>query len=131
MTRTRMITAALVTLGLATAMHLDWHVARPTVHHLSLGWDWHWVIAVPVFALTAWYVVRAWPDAVLGASVAILGTASLLAAVVEPAWEYGTGASFEWAFGRARVAGFGAFLVTGIITHATVVWLARNRRVRP
>src|SRR5687767_8217142 len=123
-----LINAALVTLALATAMHLDWHAARPVEHHLSLGWRWHWLLAVPSFALTAWYVQRAWPGRLLGASFTILGTASLLAAGVEPAWEYWVdGASLEWTFGRLRLAAFAAFLATGLVAYAAVMALARRR----
>jgi hypothetical protein len=125
---TRLINAGLVTVALASAIHLDWHVARPAVHHLSLGWRWHWVLAIPVFALTAWYVRRAWPGRRLAASLTIVGIASVLAAVVEPAWEYWIdGASFEWAFGRTRLAAFGAFLGAGAITHAALVVLTGRR----
>jgi hypothetical protein len=118
----------LVTLALATAMHLDWHAARPAMHHLSLGWRWHWLLAVPVFALTAWYVLRAWPARRMAASVAIIGIASVLAVLVEPAWEYWIdGATFDWAFGPLRLTAFGAFLTAGIVTYATILGLARPR----
>jgi hypothetical protein len=130
MKRSRLLSAGLVTIGLAMAMHLDWHAARPAAHHLSLGWEWHWLLAMPVFALTAWYVLRAWPERALAASVTIFGVASILATVVEPAWEHWTGATFEWAFGRTRLATFGAFLATGAITHAALAWLALKRRAR-
>jgi hypothetical protein len=83
------------------------------------------LLAVPVFALTAWYVLRAWPENRVGASFGILVVASVLAAVVEPAWEYWSGASLDWAFGRTRLAAFGAFTATGVITHAAVLSLAR------
>lgn len=126
--RTRLVSAGLVTFGLTAAMHLDWHAARPVVHPMSLGWRWHWLLAVPVFALTAWYVLRAWADRPVAASLAILGIASILAGVVEPAWEsWAGGAPLEWTFGRVRLAAFGAFLGTGVITHAALVWLARRR----
>jgi hypothetical protein len=122
------IDAVLATLGLATAMHLDWHAARPAEHHLSLGWTWHWLLAVPVCALTAWYVARAWPRRRVAASVAIFGTASILAAVVEPLWEYLVdGATLEWTFGRMRLVALAAFLITGLITHAALVNLGAAR----
>ena len=124
----RLLNAALCTIGLATAMHLDWHVARPVVHEHSLGLSWHWLLAIPVFAVIAWCVHRAWPTQALFASAIIIGIASLLAAIVEPAWEVWVGgATREWAFGRERLVAFGAFLATGLLTQAAVLALARRR----
>jgi hypothetical protein len=125
-------TLAMVTILLAIVMHLDWHAARPAVHHLSLGWRWHWLLAVPTFALTAWYVKRSWPDRLFDASLTIILTASLLAAIVEPAWEYWIdGASFNWAFGPLRIGAFAAFLLTGIVTQTGVLLLTRKADVMP
>ena len=124
----RNTSAALVTLALATAIHLDWHVARPTVHHLSLGLPAHWLLAIPVFGLGAWYVVRAWPLKLLPASIAILSSAIIIGGVVEPAWEYFLGgATFEWAFGRTRNVILAAFVATGLLSYAAVVTLLRRR----
>jgi hypothetical protein len=44
----------LVMPDIASAMHVDWHLARPAHHHLSLGWSHPWLSAVPVFAAAAW-----------------------------------------------------------------------------
>ena len=124
----RNTSATLVTVALATAIHLDWHVARPTVHHLSLGLPAHWLLAIPVFGLVAWYVVRAWPSNVSGASFAILGSAIILGGVVEPAWEYFLGgASYEWAFGRSRNMMLASFLGTGLLAYVAVVTYLRRR----
>ena len=113
--------AALVSIALATAVHLDWHVARPTVHHLSLGLPAHWLLAIPVFGLVAWYVVRVWPLSVLPASIAILGVAIVIGGVLEPAWEYFLGeASFEWAFGRTRNVILASFVGTGLLAYVAV-----------
>ena len=113
--------AALVSIALATAIHLDWHVARPTVHHLSLGLPAHWLLAIPVFGLVAWYVVRVWPLSVLPASIAILGVAIVIGGVLEPAWEYFLGgASFEWAFGRTRNVILASFVGTGLLAYVAV-----------
>jgi hypothetical protein len=127
----RSVYAALVTLGVATATHLDWHVARPTVHHLSLGLSWHWLLAVPVFALTAWYVHRAWPERRVAASVAIIGIGFAVGGIIEPAWEYFVDDSgFEWAFGAARNTGalqfLGAGLVSYILTFAVATATSRR-----
>jgi hypothetical protein len=125
----RLFKAIMVMLGLALAAHMDWHVVRPTAHHLSLGLSWHWLFAVPVFALVAWYVSSAWPAQTLGASLAMIGGGLLLGVVVEPAWEYWIEeAPFDWAFGPLRNRAAVAFAVTGIITYVLVLLMLRSRR---
>jgi len=124
----RNTSATLVAVALATAIHLDWHVARPTVHHLSLGLPAHWLLAIPVFALAAWYVVRTFPSNILTASVAILAGAIILGGVIEPAWEYFLGdASYEWAFGRARTTMLASFVGTGLVAYVACVAFLRRR----
>lgn len=123
------VSPVLVSLALATAIHLDWHVARPTTHHLSLGLPWHWLLAIPVFGLVAWYVVRAWPSKLLLASVAIVGFGILLGGVLEPAWEYCfADATFEWAFGRQRTTILAAYVGMGLLTYVAVLALLQRRR---
>ena len=118
----------LVILALATAIHLDWHVARPTTHHLSLGWSWHWALAIPVFALAAWYVSRRHAPSAIRTSAVIIGGAILLGAVIEPAWEYWLGdASFDWAFGPHRTHAALVFIIAGIATYAGVLYLLSRR----
>lgn len=124
----RFLGTGLAVLALATAIHLDWHVARPTTHHLSLGWSWHWALAIPVFALAALYVSRRHPTTPVRASAGIIGAAILLGALIEPAWEYWLGgATFDWAFGPHRMRIALVFLVAGIVTYAGVLLLLRRR----
>ena len=121
----------LLTLALATAMHLDWHLARPAEHHLSAGWGGHWLAAIPVFALVAWAVYRLRPVHLLESSVAVLGIAGLLAAVVEPGWEYLVGdAPFDWAFGPVRLIAFAAFSAVGIVAYL-ITFAILSRRTPP
>jgi hypothetical protein len=118
----RHVKDALVVFAVALATHLDWHAARPTVHHLSLGLPWHWLLAVPLFALTAWYVARAWPARRLAGSVAILGLGIFVGAVVEPAWEYWIdGAEFEWAFGTVRNTAALQFTAAGLVSYVAAL----------
>jgi uncharacterized membrane protein HdeD (DUF308 family) len=118
----RFLKDALVTIALTTAIHLDWHAARPAHHDLSLGLPWHWLLAIPTFALVAWYVARAWPGRMVVASVAIIGIASILGGGVEPVWElWVEGAPSEWAFGALRNAAFATFLAAGVVTQAAVL----------
>ena len=116
-------------LGLAVAIHTDWHFARPEHHRLSLGLSWHWLLAVPVFALAAAYVARMWPTQIRRASVAILGTAVLAAGILEPLWEYALGgATLEWAFGPQRTIALVSFIGTGIAAYVvTLAWLRRRK----
>jgi hypothetical protein len=123
----RVFGGVLVTLGLAVAIHLDWHAARPTTHHLSLGLSWHWLLAVPVFALVAWYVVRAWSNQVTRASLWIVGGALVLGGIIEPAVEYYfEDATIDWAFGPLRNTALATFVATGLVAYAAVLAVARR-----
>lgn len=98
-------------------------------HRLSLGLSWHWMLAIPVFALTAHYVTRVWSNQILRASIMILGSALIAGGVLEPAWEYYIGgASFEWAFGAARNRALAAFVGTGLTAY--LITLVLDVRVR-
>jgi hypothetical protein len=126
--RRRTTSVILVILGLASAMHLDWHFARPEHHRLSLGWSQHWLVAIPVFALVGWYVCRVWRDRLVSASIAIVGIAAFLAQVVEPLEEMLVDdASFEWAFGAPRLVAFATFTGVGIMALAVTLILLRHR----
>lgn len=123
----RKTSASIVSLALATAIHLDWHAARPTAHHLSLGLSNHWLLAIPVFALGAWYVAHSWPTQVLSASLAIVGGAVVLAGAIEPAWEYfQSDATFGWAFGRVRTMALATFVGTGLLAYGAALALFRR-----
>ncbi|HJU42392.1 MAG TPA: aminopeptidase [Vicinamibacterales bacterium] len=121
---------ALAAVCVASAMHLDWHFARPAHHRLSLEWAQHWLFAIPVFMFTGWYVCRFWPARVWQASVAVIGAGAIIAQVIEPLYELLIdGASFEWAFGASRQAAFASFATVGIVTHALTVLFLRRRPV--
>lgn len=124
----RYVGISLVTISVATAMHLDWHLARPEHHRLSLGWSYHWLAAVPVFVLTGWYIYRAWPTRPLAASVGLIGVAAFLAQVVEPLEELLVDkAPVVWAFGAPRLTAFVAFTLVGTVVHAATLALLRAR----
>ncbi len=124
-----LLRAGLISLGLGVAIHLDWHIARPTLHHLSLGWTWHWILAIPIVGVAAWLVARANPERAVAWSVGIIGMAVLLGGVLEPAWEHWLGgASFEWAFGRPRNQALLTFTMTGVAAFAGVLTLMLRRR---
>lgn len=123
----RRVVSVLVCLALASMIHLDWHLARPAVHHLSLGLAWHWTLAIPTFGLVGWYVARVSGPNLFRMSLSVLACAFVIAGVLEPAWEYALGdATLEWAFGRARLAAFASFVGTGIVAYAATVWFLRR-----
>ena len=121
--------ATIATILLGTAIHLDWHFARPTHHRLSLGLSWHWMLAIPVFAIAAYWVSRQNPRSPVKASALLLGAATLLGAVIEPAWEYFIGhAPYDWAFGPERTWGAVTYVATGVVSYA-LTWVLLRRRL--
>jgi hypothetical protein len=72
---------------LTAALHLDWHLARPLHHRLSLQWQYHWVATAAVFGMVGWWIARRWPDARWMMGVAVFALALIGAQVVEPLGE--------------------------------------------
>ena len=82
----------------------------------------------PVFALAAYWVARQKPRNPVKASALLLGAATLLGAVLEPAWEYFIGhAPYEWAFGPERTWGAVAYVATGVMAYALTYLLLVRR----
>jgi FtsH-binding integral membrane protein len=123
----RPLGASIAVLLLATAIHADWHFARPAHHRLSLDLSWHWLLAIPVFALAAVYVAKKNPPRPLAVSVLLIGLATLIGAVVEPAYEYFLGgATWDWAFGPQRTWAALAFVTTGVVAYAITLLLMKR-----
>jgi hypothetical protein len=128
----RPLGASIAVLLLASAIHTDWHFARPAHHRLSLDLSWHWLLAVPVFALAAVYVAKKDPPRLLTVSVLLIGLATLIGAVLEPAYEYFLGgATWDWAFGPERTWSAIAFVMTGIAAYAITLLLLVRRGQAP
>jgi hypothetical protein len=120
--------AGIAAILLGSAIHLDWHFARPTHHRLSFGLSWHWLLAIPVFAVAAYWVSRQNPRSPIMASALLLAAATLLGAVIEPAWEYFIGhAPYDWAFGAERTRGAIAYVMTGVVSYALTYMFLRRR----
>jgi len=116
---------------LAVAIHVDWHVARPHHHRLSLDWDYHWLLGVAVFAAAAAYVVYRWPGELWEASAVNLVAGVVGGILAIPA---GTGLYYEhrlvaptaaeWdAFTQFATAGLLTYLVTVPLTIRCSSWL--------
>jgi hypothetical protein len=81
------LTALGLSVLLATAVHVDWHFARPTHHRLSLGWPYHWALTALVFGLVAWMIGRRWPESRWHLGLAVFVGAVVLGQLIEPAAE--------------------------------------------
>ena len=76
-----------VVVALAVLVHVDWHVARPTHHRLSLGWPLHWTLCAIGFAAAGWYLARRFPRAPWLAASLNGATALFIGQILEPILE--------------------------------------------
>ena len=118
-------------LWLAAAIHVDWHLARPHDHGgISGNFASHWLLALPVFAFTAWFLGRR-AGRPVAAGVVTIGVAILLGQVLEPLGEI---VLFHdpWSevFSAERNAAFASFMVAGIASYGLVTGLS-SRRLHP
>lgn len=81
------LAALLLSLLLASALHIDWHLARPAHYGLSLAWPYHWVATGILFGLTGWLIARKWPALRWRLGAVVFLAAILLAQGVEPLLE--------------------------------------------
>jgi hypothetical protein len=114
---------------IGVAIHVDWHLARAHDHGgLSGGLPYHWLLAVPIFALAAWHLTRRFDRPVPAASITIW-VGMLLGQGVEPLSEIlFFDASFAEAFAPDRLAAFAAFMTAGIAAYVVVAWRLRALR---
>jgi hypothetical protein len=121
----RFLFGALIIL-LAGAIHLDWHLARPSHHRLSLGWEQHWLFAALAFGLVGWCVARTWPEQTWRRGAAIATLALVLAQGIEPITEV---ALYLHRFGYpdepARWAAFFVCLAVGLPAYCLALWRCR------
>ena len=117
---------------LASAVHVDWHLARPAHHRLSLAWPHHWIFAAAVFAAVGWLIARWWPETPGRAAAGIVGLALILAQVVEPVLEI---AFYEHRVGYpsdpGRWAAFGVCIAAGLPALLATLILCRPRMGNP
>jgi len=128
----RRLLSPLLVLTLASAVHADWHLARPAHHHrLSLGWEQHWIFAALAFGAVGWMVARAWPERPWRAGAWIATLALVLAQGVEPAAEV---ALYHHQFGYpdepGRWTAFFLCVAAGLPAYAAALWLCRPARRR-
>ena len=118
-------------LALASAVHLDWHFARPTHHRLSLGWDQHWLFAALAFGLVGWLVARSWPETVWRQGSLIAALAFGIAQGVEPMAEIALNLHrLGYPDDPARWAAFVVCIAVGLPAYYLALWRCRPSRTR-
>lgn len=117
-----------VSLFLGAAIHLDWHLARYAHDGRSLGWDAHWLLAIPIFAFAAWRIARRWPDNPWRPAALTVALGVLLGQVLEPLGEIiHFHATLADELEPARLTAFALFMVTGVVTMGVTLWALTRR----
>jgi hypothetical protein len=73
--------------ALAMVLHIDWHLARPLHHRLSLALPYHWAITALAFAVAGWWIGNQFRTDRWRVAAIIFAGAVLLAQGVEPVLE--------------------------------------------
>lgn len=127
----RRLSIAALCLVLTIGIHVDWHLARPAHHRLSLDWPQHWLFAAALFAAVGWAIARGWPGERWRVGGQVLLCAVLAAQVLEP---LGEALFYEGRFGytvepeRWRV--FWVCLAAGVPAYALALWFGAPRLSR-
>ena len=116
---------------LGAVLHLDWHLARPVHHRLSLDWSAHWLVTALFFAIAGAIIARRWPGARWKLGLATYLAAVILAQVVEPVLEI---LFYEGRLGYAgepaRWAAFGRAMAAATPAYWGALWLCAPRASR-
>ncbi len=124
--------AVLLSLALAAVLHLDWHLARPVHHRLSLEWSHHWLATAGFFAIAGCIIARRWPGERWRMGGAVYVAAVVLAQIVEPVLEV---LFYEGRLGYAgepaRWAAFGRALAATTPAYWAALWVCAGRASRP
>src|SRR6266566_3834522 len=119
-----------VSLLVGASIHVDWHLARHEHDGRSLGWDAHWLVAIPIFAFAAWRIARRWPppDNPWRPAALTVALGILLGQVIEPLAEIiHYQATLADELEPARLTAFAAFTVTGLLTMGATLLLLPRR----
>ncbi len=119
-----------LSLLLGAAIHLDWHLARHEHDGRSLGWDAHWLLAIPIFAFAAWRIARRWPppDNPWRPAALTVALGILLGQVIEPLAEIiHYQATLADELEPARLTAFALFMVTGLVTMGATLLVLRRK----
>jgi hypothetical protein len=120
--------AVLLSVILAVVLHLDWHLARPVHHRLSLEWPHHWLATAAAFAIVGWIIARGWPRDRWQLGGAVYVAAVVLAQVVEPGLEVLVyEARLGYAVETERWAAFGRAMAAATPAYWGALWVCARR----
>jgi hypothetical protein len=122
--------AIIMSLLLGAALHVDWHLARPLHHRLSLAWENHWALTAGIFAIVGCVIARLWPAQRFRLGAVVFVSAAVIAQVVEPflevlIYDHRLGYDVE----PARWAVFGKSLLASAIAYSGALVLCARRDV--
>ena len=119
-----------ISLLVAVAIHLDWHLARPLHHRLSLHWSYHWALTASIFALAGWLVARMHHPSRWRHAVLVLLGGVVIGQIVEPVLESIIYANvLGFAVEPERWAAFFRTLAAAVPAYAVAVLLS-DRKAR-
>jgi hypothetical protein len=108
---------------LAAAIHVDWHLARPAHHRLSLAWPYHWAATALVFGLVAWFIARRWPASRWHLGVMVFVGAAVGGQLIEPGLEVAFhDHRFGYAGEPARWTAFAQAMAAAVPAYFAALW---------
>ena len=123
-------TTVVLSLVLGAVLHIDWHLARPLHHRLSLELSHHWAITAALFAVAGCVIARLWPAERWRVGAIVFVGAAVLAQVVEPVLEsliYDHTLAYD--VEAARWIAFGKSIVAGAVAYGCALQLCAPRRL--
>ena len=123
------VEAGVFSLLLGTALHLDWHLARPKHHRLSFGLPYHWLVTALIFAVVAWIIGRRWPAIRWQLGAFVFVTAIIIGQLLVP---LGLSIFYDGRIGYdvsgEQWAAFGQTIAAAASTYWSALWLGSRAR---
>jgi hypothetical protein len=121
---TSRVLAVVLSVVLGAAIHLDWHLARPHHHRLSLEWSYHWAVTAAIFGVVGWFVARSYSDLRWRVGLVVLFAGVFIGQVLEPGLE---AAFYDGRLGYdvepERWRAFWQTMVVAAPTYLAALWL--------
>ena len=122
------IPAVVLSLLLAAVVHVDWHLARPLHHRLSLALPYHWLITATAFGVAGCLIARFWPAHRWALGWVVFVGALVIAQGIEPMLEaliYDGRLGYEGE--PERWAAFWRSTAAAAPVYAAALWLCARR----